>query len=87
MDERKYVDGLDWRSYAACVGHDPDLWFPVEPRNDVVPIMICMSCPVRPDCLAYAKKTRQRHGIWGGRWMGRKDQAHGPEGLAGAYLW
>jgi WhiB family redox-sensing transcriptional regulator len=27
---------------------------------------ICASCPVRRDCLDYAVRIREPHGIWGG---------------------
>lgn len=65
----------EWVERAMCVGEDPELWFPVElyePRKETLSketrkaIMICSMCPVIGDCLKYAKKTRQKHGIWGG---------------------
>jgi WhiB family redox-sensing transcriptional regulator len=27
---------------------------------------ICRSCPVRKECLDYALRIREQHGIWGG---------------------
>ena len=27
---------------------------------------ICATCPVRRDCLGYALRIREPHGIWGG---------------------
>ena len=27
---------------------------------------ICAKCPVRPECLAFALRTDQVHGVWGG---------------------
>jgi Transcription factor WhiB len=27
---------------------------------------ICLTCRVRPECLAFALRTEQVHGIWGG---------------------
>ena len=27
---------------------------------------ICAGCPVRRECLAFALRTRQVHGVWGG---------------------
>jgi Transcription factor WhiB len=27
---------------------------------------ICAGCPVQPECLAFALRTHQSHGIWGG---------------------
>lgn len=61
----------DWRSAAACRSADPELFFPV---SDFGPSLvqateakaICARCPVRRQCLAFALRTRQVHGIWGG---------------------
>jgi len=27
---------------------------------------VCAACPVRKECLTYALRTREPHGIWGG---------------------
>jgi len=61
----------DWRSAAACRSADPELFFPI---SDSGPSLvqaaqakaICGACPVRRQCLAFALRTRQVHGIWGG---------------------
>lgn len=58
----------DWRDYAACLGHDPELWFP-EPkdtRTADIALGICARCPVKADCLAEAEDGRVFEGIWGG---------------------
>ncbi len=65
------TDPGDWRSAAACRSADPELFFPV---SDSGPSLvqateakaICAGCPVRRQCLAFALRTRQVHGIWGG---------------------
>jgi WhiB family transcriptional regulator, redox-sensing transcriptional regulator len=50
---------------------DTDLWFPVSQRPRLSTpgvrraLEICMSCPVRMECLAYAVRAGER-GIWGG---------------------
>ena len=55
----------DWVHEGACVGKDPDIFFP-EQRDDIGPaVRICCACPVRAECLAYALKYRPP-GIWGG---------------------
>ena len=59
---------INWVDRAACVGYDPELWFPmdksfVEMRE---PILVCNSCPVIQDCYKFAVTTRQHYGIWGG---------------------
>jgi WhiB family transcriptional regulator, redox-sensing transcriptional regulator len=60
-----------WRLAAACRFVDPELFFPV---SDSGPSLmqateakaICTECPVRRQCLSFALRTRQVHGIWGG---------------------
>lgn len=55
--------------------HDPDLWHPTfmpnggtrAPTASSHPaVQLCMACPVRTQCLEFAYRTDQRHGIWGG---------------------
>ena len=63
------------RAHPACAGQ-PELFFgpdvfSEEPaaehaaRTDAAR-KVCASCPVRLACLAYALKTRQGSGVWGG---------------------
>ncbi len=64
--------GWQWR--AACRGEDANLFFPpnhVEEREARIlreqqAKAICATCPVRIECLEYAVRTRESHGIWGG---------------------
>ena len=61
----------DWRSAAACRSADPDLFFPVsDPGASLAQAAeakaICAGCPVHRQCLAFALRTGQIHGIWGG---------------------
>jgi len=65
------IPGSDWRLLAACRQADPELFFPVSasgPSLDQVTQakVICAGCPVRRQCLAFARDTRQDHGVWGG---------------------
>jgi WhiB family transcriptional regulator, redox-sensing transcriptional regulator len=60
-----------WRSVAACRSADPDLFFPISASGPAVEQAvkakaICATCPVRRECLAFALRTGQVHGIWGG---------------------
>ncbi len=60
-----------WRSVAACQFADADLFFPVSSsgpsREQVVEAKkICARCQVQAECLAFALRTRQAHGVWGG---------------------
>jgi WhiB family redox-sensing transcriptional regulator len=66
-----------WRKLAKCQNHDPELWFPPRDKDKYKPIAdvakgICYGrdgegeCPARIDCLLYANKMDEQHGIWGG---------------------
>jgi WhiB family redox-sensing transcriptional regulator len=60
-----------WRSVAACRSADPDLFFPISDSGPAVEQAvkakaICATCRVRRECLAFALRTGQVHGIWGG---------------------
>jgi WhiB family redox-sensing transcriptional regulator len=60
-----------WRSVAACRSADLDLFFPISDSGPaleqaVEAKAICATCPVRRECLAFALRTKQVHGIWGG---------------------
>jgi WhiB family redox-sensing transcriptional regulator len=60
-----------WRSAAACRSVDPDLFFPISDsgpaREQVAKVKaICSACRVRRECLAFALRTGQIFGIWGG---------------------
>jgi WhiB family redox-sensing transcriptional regulator len=64
--------GWQWR--AACRGEDSSLFFaPNYPETreekgsrERQAKAICARCPVRIDCLEYAVRIREHHGIWGG---------------------
>lgn len=60
-----------WRSVAACRSADPDLFFPISESGPAAEQAmkakaICAACQVRRECLAFALRTGQVHGIWGG---------------------
>lgn len=61
-----------WLSRAVCVGHDPDLFFPVGDGPDARAQAadarrICVRCPVRDACLQWAHdQGPSLDGIWGG---------------------
>lgn len=60
-----------WRSAAACRFTEPDLFFPISASGRALGQVaqakaVCAGCPVRRECLAFALRTRERHGIWGG---------------------
>lgn len=64
-----------WRDQALCAvlcrsgEADPAWWFPSQhrptPEKDLARA-ICFRCPVREECLDWAVKLPELHGIWGG---------------------
>ena len=62
---------MDWRSRAACIDVDPELFFPIGTTGSAVDQTdeakrVCARCPVREDCLEFALASNQDAGIWGG---------------------
>lgn len=63
-----------WQIKAACRGPHSEVFFPPsgserkEERLDRerAAKSICSTCPVRTDCLNYAMRIHEPHGIWGG---------------------
>lgn len=61
----------NWRDDAACIAHDPELFFPI---GTVGPALeqaerarqVCRDCPVKLPCLEAALRIGADHGIWGG---------------------
>lgn len=66
------MSGQQWRGRAACIGHDPELWFPSpgDSRRAEEARAICAGCPVRAECLADVLAAPmpggRSYGIWGG---------------------
>ena len=63
--------GTEWRAKGACLSADPDLFFPiatglVAAREMAKAQRVCARCRVRQECLDFAMRTGERHGIWGG---------------------
>ena len=57
----------EWVARAACVGHDPDLWFPDKGQHNTSKRAraICRECPVLDECRAFGL-AHNLAGIWGG---------------------
>jgi WhiB family redox-sensing transcriptional regulator len=63
-----------WHLRAACRGPESELFFPPsfperrEEREarETKAKEICIDCSVRHDCLEFALRVREPHGIWGG---------------------
>lgn len=54
-----------WREQAACTSADPDLFYDGG-ASTVKAKKLCVSCPVRQQCLDTALAATERFGIWGG---------------------
>lgn len=62
--------GRDWRAQAACLDHDPELFFPVGTTGPALvqtaqAKTVCCTCPVKAACLRWAL-TNRVDGVWGG---------------------
>ena len=63
-----------WQLRAACRGPDSSLFFPPshferkdeKEERETQAKLICRTCPVKRECLDYAIRIREPHGIWGG---------------------
>lgn len=65
------MTGEDWRHRAACVGEDPELFFPTGKTGPALlqieeAKVVCRGCPVRDECLETAQELSLDHGVWGG---------------------
>jgi WhiB family redox-sensing transcriptional regulator len=71
-----------WQARAACRGPQAIVFFPpshVERKEERLSRersakSICRTCAVRQDCLDYAIRIRETHGIWGGLNEGERKQ-------------
>lgn len=62
---------MDWRNRALCLREDPELFFPVGNSGPAELQVaeaktVCRSCPVANECLAWALRSGQDAGVWGG---------------------
>lgn len=62
---------MDWRSKAACLEADPELFFPLTDQGPSVvqvgeALEFCHQCGVRESCLNWALDQEIGHGVWGG---------------------
>jgi hypothetical protein len=48
-----------------CRGTDPELFFPLNPRDLAAAIDICRRCDHQTACHDWALTTRQMYGVWG----------------------
>ena len=62
---------MDWRSKAACLTVDPELFFPIGNTGPAVTQAAqakaaCRECTVKGICLQWAIENNQDSGVWGG---------------------
>lgn len=62
---------MDWRSSAACLNVDPELFFPIGNTGPAIAQaaeakMVCATCKVQKTCLQWALDNNQDAGVWGG---------------------
>lgn len=63
---------MDWRSRAACLNVDPELFFPIGNTGPALSQAteakaVCMNCEVEDVCLRWAMENNQDSGVWGGK--------------------
>lgn len=54
-----------WRTKAACLGRDPELFFPTAAEDPTPGLAVCAGCPVQGPCLATALDAGECDGVWG----------------------
>ncbi len=62
---------MDWRSKAACLTVDPELFFPIGNTGSAITQVaeakaVCRECEVVSVCLQWAIDNNQDSGVWGG---------------------
>lgn len=56
---------LKWRGEALCTGNE-ELFFPGRGEDTAIARQLCLVCPSRIPCLAFAMENNEKWGIWGG---------------------
>jgi WhiB family transcriptional regulator, redox-sensing transcriptional regulator len=73
-DDRTNDWAVGWQFRALCRGEESSLFFAPnyferkeqKEAREALAKAICARCPVRSECLEYALRIREPHGIWGG---------------------
>jgi WhiB family redox-sensing transcriptional regulator len=78
-----------WRTRAACLHDDPELFFPDWTAGPVIDRakQICAGCPVRARCLDWALSHGASSGIWGGRTEAERHAMGFAAGRASEQAW
>lgn len=69
----------NWRAASACLRADPDLFFPISSAGRAIIQItkakaICARCPVRHQCLEFARANEPLYGIWGGTTLEERER-------------
>lgn len=59
-------DNKNWVDVASCAQVDTEVFYPRHVEYIKAAKRICAGCVVVKDCLDYAIKHDERHGVWGG---------------------
>lgn len=64
-----------WMADGACTTVDPEMFFPAHGDRPATrrAVAVCEGCDVRAQCLEYAMRTKQRHGVYGGMGMKQRE--------------
>lgn len=60
------VDSEEWMDEALCAQTDPEIFFPEKGGSTRQAKRMCMRCTVSAECVDYALRNEEKHGIWGG---------------------
>ena len=62
------IAGREWVQDAVCRGtpHSNEMMFSFSRQGIELAQMLCSTCPVRVQCLRYAIRQGEDHGVWGG---------------------
>ncbi|MEU6738818.1 WhiB family transcriptional regulator [Streptosporangium sandarakinum] len=65
---RRMTPEIGWAVRGACRASDPELFFPLtqSAEQEARAKAVCARCPVLTDCRAYAVRSGEPEGIWGG---------------------
>lgn len=63
-----------WQGLGACVGMDPEIFFPLRGESSEDAREICRPCSVKEECLEFAVANNEQFGIWGGFIVARRQR-------------
>ena len=76
VGRKEIVGPSDWMRNAACAGADTDVFFDQSLIRQRYFLFYCEACPVADDCLDYATRNKETHGVWGGLTPEQRSHMH-----------